>query len=101
MAGQRRREEDFDRWVELDLAYIDRWSLWLDFKIIAADDPGHVPGPVRPPESGLRVPTLVPEDLDRECRHLMQVEVERVRASGLAPGHEDGIGRPENDLADR
>jgi len=29
-----RREEDFDRWVELDLAYIDRWSLWLDLKIM-------------------------------------------------------------------
>jgi exopolysaccharide biosynthesis polyprenyl glycosylphosphotransferase len=23
----------FDRWMELDLAYIDNWSLWLDFKI--------------------------------------------------------------------
>jgi exopolysaccharide biosynthesis polyprenyl glycosylphosphotransferase len=29
-----RREEDFDRWVELDLAYIDRWSMWLDLKIL-------------------------------------------------------------------
>lgn len=25
----------FDRWVELDLAYIERWSLWLDFRILA------------------------------------------------------------------
>jgi exopolysaccharide biosynthesis polyprenyl glycosylphosphotransferase len=31
---QGRRDEDFDRWVELDLAYIDRWSMWLDFKIM-------------------------------------------------------------------
>jgi exopolysaccharide biosynthesis polyprenyl glycosylphosphotransferase len=31
---QGRREENFDRWVELDLAYIDRWSIWLDFKIM-------------------------------------------------------------------
>ena len=31
---QGRRDEDFDRWVELDLAYIDRWSIWLDFKIM-------------------------------------------------------------------
>ncbi len=29
-----RREADFDRWVRLDLDYIDRWSLWLDVKII-------------------------------------------------------------------
>jgi len=25
---------DFDEWVRLDLAYIDKWSLWLDFKIL-------------------------------------------------------------------
>jgi exopolysaccharide biosynthesis polyprenyl glycosylphosphotransferase len=29
-----RDEEDFDRWVEIDLDYIDRWSLWLDLKIM-------------------------------------------------------------------
>jgi exopolysaccharide biosynthesis polyprenyl glycosylphosphotransferase len=25
----------FAEWMELDMAYIDRWSLWLDFKLIA------------------------------------------------------------------
>jgi exopolysaccharide biosynthesis polyprenyl glycosylphosphotransferase len=34
-----RRESDFDRWVETDLEYIDRWSLWLDLKIIARTIP--------------------------------------------------------------
>jgi exopolysaccharide biosynthesis polyprenyl glycosylphosphotransferase len=34
-----RREPEFDRWVEMDLDYIDRWSLWLDFKIIARTVP--------------------------------------------------------------
>ena len=34
-----RHEPDFDRWVELDLDYIDRWSLWLDLKILLRDDP--------------------------------------------------------------
>jgi len=29
-----RHEPEFDRWVELDLAYIDRWSLLLDLKIL-------------------------------------------------------------------
>ena len=29
-----RHEPDFDRWVERDLDYIDRWSLLLDFQII-------------------------------------------------------------------
>lgn len=24
----------FDRWVKLDLLYIDNWSVWLDFKIL-------------------------------------------------------------------
>ncbi len=26
--------EDFNRWITLDLAYIDQWSLWLDLKIL-------------------------------------------------------------------
>jgi exopolysaccharide biosynthesis polyprenyl glycosylphosphotransferase len=30
---------DFDDWVRLDLAYIDQWSLWLDFKIMLATIP--------------------------------------------------------------
>ncbi len=29
-----RHEPEFDRWVERDLAYIDRWSLLLDVKIL-------------------------------------------------------------------
>lgn len=29
-----RRDDDFDRWVQLDLDYIDRWSLWLDLRIL-------------------------------------------------------------------
>ncbi|HSG86663.1 MAG TPA: sugar transferase, partial [Candidatus Limnocylindrales bacterium] len=39
-----RHEEDFDRWVELDLDYIDRWSLWLDLKIMARTVPAMVQG---------------------------------------------------------
>jgi lipopolysaccharide/colanic/teichoic acid biosynthesis glycosyltransferase len=34
-----RRESEFDRWVRMDLDYIDRWSLWLDVKIIARTIP--------------------------------------------------------------
>ena len=41
---QGRREADFDRWVELDLAYIDRWSIWLDFKIMARTIPAMFQG---------------------------------------------------------
>ena len=26
--------DDFNRWIALDLAYIDQWSLWLDVKIM-------------------------------------------------------------------
>jgi len=25
---------DFDEWVKLDLEYIDKWSIWLDFRIL-------------------------------------------------------------------
>jgi exopolysaccharide biosynthesis polyprenyl glycosylphosphotransferase len=41
---QARREEDFDRWVELDLAYIDRWSMWLDIKIMLRTIPAMLQG---------------------------------------------------------
>ena len=30
-----RSDLSFERWMELDLQYIDQWSLGLDFKIIA------------------------------------------------------------------
>jgi len=29
-----RNDVDFDRWMELDLKYIDNWSLWCDFAIV-------------------------------------------------------------------
>jgi exopolysaccharide biosynthesis polyprenyl glycosylphosphotransferase len=39
-----RLEAEFDRWVELDLAYIDRWSLWLDLKIMVKTVPAMMSG---------------------------------------------------------
>ena len=30
-----RNRVSFKRWVEMDLFYIDNWSLWMDFKLIA------------------------------------------------------------------
>jgi exopolysaccharide biosynthesis polyprenyl glycosylphosphotransferase len=30
-----RSSVSFERWMELDMEYIDKWSLWLDFKILA------------------------------------------------------------------
>jgi lipopolysaccharide/colanic/teichoic acid biosynthesis glycosyltransferase len=39
-----RREQEFDRWVALDLDYIDRWSLWLDMKILARTIPAVLNG---------------------------------------------------------
>jgi exopolysaccharide biosynthesis polyprenyl glycosylphosphotransferase len=39
-----RLEAEFDRWVELDLDYIDRWSLWLDVKIMLRTVPAMLSG---------------------------------------------------------
>jgi exopolysaccharide biosynthesis polyprenyl glycosylphosphotransferase len=39
-----RLEAEFDRWVELDLTYIDRWSIWLDLKIMARTIPAMLSG---------------------------------------------------------
>jgi exopolysaccharide biosynthesis polyprenyl glycosylphosphotransferase len=41
---QARREAEFDRWVELDLSYIDRWSIWLDLKIMVRTIPAMLQG---------------------------------------------------------
>jgi lipopolysaccharide/colanic/teichoic acid biosynthesis glycosyltransferase len=29
----------FEKWMELDMQYIDQWSLWMDFKILAKTIP--------------------------------------------------------------
>jgi exopolysaccharide biosynthesis polyprenyl glycosylphosphotransferase len=34
-----RSEVDFEKWMALDLKYIDNWSIWLDLKIILATLP--------------------------------------------------------------
>ena len=39
-----RRSASFDTWAELDLSYIDRWSLWLDIKILARTLPAALEG---------------------------------------------------------
>ena len=39
-----RRSPEFDHWVAQDLEYIDSWSLWLDFKIIARTVPAVLSG---------------------------------------------------------
>ena len=44
VAGPRPPRPNFDHWVEADLEYIDRWSLWLDVKILARTIPAALEG---------------------------------------------------------
>ena len=39
-----RRDPNFDNWVTADLEYIDRWSLLLDFRILARTIPAALQG---------------------------------------------------------
>jgi len=39
-----RNSVPFEKWMELDMQYIDRWSLWLDFKILAKTIPAVLRG---------------------------------------------------------
>ncbi len=39
-----RNSVPFETWMELDMQYIDKWSLWLDFKILAQTIPAVVRG---------------------------------------------------------
>jgi exopolysaccharide biosynthesis polyprenyl glycosylphosphotransferase len=39
-----RSEIPFEQWMELDLQYIDRWSLWLDFRILLQTIPAVLRG---------------------------------------------------------
>ena len=41
---QGRNAISFERWMELDMEYIDRWSLWLDVKIIFKTIPAVLKG---------------------------------------------------------
>ena len=39
-----RNQVSFEEWMELDLYYIDNWSLWMDMKIIMKTMPAVVRG---------------------------------------------------------
>jgi len=41
---QGRSSIGFEQWMELDLKYLDEWSLWLDLKILAMTIPAVVKG---------------------------------------------------------
>lgn len=41
---QGRSAVGFERWMELDIEYLDQWSLWLDLKILAMTIPAVVRG---------------------------------------------------------
>ena len=44
IAGRGEAAVSFDQWMALDMAYIDKWSLWLDFKILTKTIPAVLRG---------------------------------------------------------
>lgn len=43
-AGGRNKITDFEQWVQMDLNYIDNWSLWLDIKLLLKTIPAVIFG---------------------------------------------------------
>lgn len=39
-----RSDLDFDTWIDLDLEYIQRWSLWADIKLLVLTVPAVLSG---------------------------------------------------------
>ena len=39
-----RSDTPFERWMELDMEYIDNWSMWLDLQILAKTIPAVIRG---------------------------------------------------------
>jgi len=42
--GRASVSQPFEKWMQMDMDYIDRWSLWLDFKILAQTLPAVIHG---------------------------------------------------------
>jgi exopolysaccharide biosynthesis polyprenyl glycosylphosphotransferase len=42
--GRASLSQPFEKWMQMDMDYIDRWSLWLDFKILAQTLPAIING---------------------------------------------------------
>jgi len=42
--GRASLSQSFEKWMRMDLDYIDHWSLWLDFKILARTLPAVIRG---------------------------------------------------------
>lgn len=42
--GRASLSQSFEKWMQMDMDYIDRWSLWLDFKILAQTLPAVIHG---------------------------------------------------------
>ena len=90
-----RRDPDFDHWVEADLEYIDKWSLWLDVQILFRTIPAALEGRLmalwRRSEPG--APALLPDiaeafglgDGPRELQLVGTLAIKKLGAWHLMP----------------
>ena len=77
---QGRNDLDFDRWMELDLEYIDNWSPLLDIKILGQDHSGRSDRPRRLLDSSRVLKLLAVHASELDCEAGQKVELREVGA---------------------
>ena len=63
-----RSDVDFDTWIDMDLEYIEDWSLGLDLKLLVEDRSGRHHRPRRVLTAGRASPAVLSQELSSLAR---------------------------------